>query len=166
MFTNRYIKSILLITALLLSIPFNLEAKEVTLMEVEEVTDLLMSPGCNYIYTLTFCPSAEAEQMREIVRDKLSNGESPEAILNYFEEVYGPRVLAQPKKKGFYFIAWWFPYFLIFDIFLLIGLILFVWQKRGKKDRGQPAAGESGDDSTTRDEMNALLEEELRRFRE
>ncbi len=135
-------------------------------MEVEEVTDLLMSPGCNYIYTLTFCPSAEAEQMREIVRDKLSNGESAEAILNYFEEVYGPRVLAQPKKKGFYFIAWWFPYFLIFDIFLLIGLILFVWQKRGKKDRDQPAVVESGDDSTTRDEMNALLEEELRRFRE
>ncbi|NOX19845.1 MAG: hypothetical protein GXO99_01080 [Nitrospirae bacterium] len=139
-------------------------AEEITLMDVERVTDLIMSPGCNYMYTLTNCPSAEAEQMREIVKDKLRNGESAEAILNYFEEIYGPRVLAQPKKKGFYFVAWWFPYFLIFDVFLLIGLILYVWQRRGKKAGG--STKEQGEQETDTAEMDSLLEEELRRFKE
>ncbi|NOY64704.1 MAG: hypothetical protein GXO97_04815 [Nitrospirae bacterium] len=142
------------------------ESREITLMELEEVTDLIMSPGCNYIYTLTNCPSEEAKQMREIVKDKLSQGETKEAILNYFEEVYGPRVLAQPKKKGFYFVAWWFPYFLIFDIFLLIGLILFFWQKRGAKTRRPSAASAGSGNDSSDDYMERLLEDEVRKFRQ
>ncbi len=160
-----YIGFLVLLT-MILSIGIDSKAKEITLMDVERVTDLLMSPGCNYMYTLTNCPSAEAEQMREIVKDKLRNGESTEAILNYFEEIYGPRVLAQPKKKGFYFIAWWFPYFLVFDVFLLIGLILYVWQKRGKKTAGETSEQDDAYQSTDTAEMDALLEEELRRFKE
>jgi len=70
----RYKKHIGFLVLLAVFLTFNgkgVQAKEVTLMDVERVTDLLMSPGCNYMYTLTNCPSAEAEQMREIVRDKL-----------------------------------------------------------------------------------------------
>ncbi len=133
-------------------------------MELEEVTDLIMSPGCNYIYTLTNCPSAEAAQMREIVKDKLQRGESKEQILSYFEEVYGPRVLAQPKKKGFYFVAWWFPYFLIIDIFVLIGIILFLWQKKGR--RRSAVASDSTAPVAEDKDAERLLEEELKRFRE
>ena len=80
---------------------------QVTLMELEEVSDLIMSPGCDYKYTLSYCPSAEADQMRELVKDKINGGESTEQILDYFAGVYGPKVLAQPAKKGFYLVAWW-----------------------------------------------------------
>ncbi len=72
-------------------------------------------------------------------------------------------MLAQPKKKGFYFIAWWFPYFLIFDVFLLIGLILYIWQKRGKSDSTTSERSEPDDRDEA--EIEALLEEELRMFK-
>ena len=87
------------------------QTEQVTLMQLEEVSDLIMSPGCGYKYTLSYCPSAEADQMRELVKDKISAGESTEQILDYFAGVYGPKVMAQPEKKGFYLFAWWFPYF-------------------------------------------------------
>ena len=132
--------------------------REISLMELEEVTNLIMSPGCDYIYTLSNCPSATAEQMRELVKDRLANGESKEFILDYFEKVYGPRILAQPSKKGFYFVAWWFPYFLLLDFFILAGVFLFLWHRKSRKkdalsDNMSP-------------EIETLLEDEVRRFKE
>ncbi len=139
--------------------------KDIPLMQLEAVTDLIMSPGCSYIYTLTNCPSAEAVQMREIVKDKLSNGESKDEILTYFEDIYGPRVLAQPKKKGFYFVAWWFPYFLIFDVFVLVGLIIYVWRKRGSAQSEASVTGISGSGVESDEDISRIIEEEVRKFR-
>ncbi len=140
------------------------QTEQVTLMQLEEVSDLIMSPGCDYKYTLSFCPSAEAEQMRELVKDKISAGESTEQILDYFAGVYGPKVMAQPAKKGFYFVAWWFPYFLLFDIFLLVGAILFFWRKRSDSEN-KIAAAENVESETLRKDMEDLLEKEVREFR-
>ncbi len=138
--------------------------EEVTLMQLEEVSDLIMSPGCDYKYTLSFCPSAEAEQMRELVKDKISAGESTEQILDYFAGVYGPKVMAQPAKKGFYFVAWWFPYFLLFDIFLLVGLVLFVWRKKSALE-DNIVTEDDVESETLRKDMEDLLEKEVRKFR-
>ncbi|GBE04995.1 cytochrome C biogenesis protein [bacterium BMS3Abin10] len=132
--------------------------REVSRMELEKVTDLIMSPGCNYVYTLTNCPSGQAEQMRELVKDRIKKGESTEEILSYFEDVYGLKILAQPSKKGFYFIAWWFPYFLILDVFVLAGIFLFLWRKKsGNKDTPL---------NDINPEIETLLEDEVRKFRE
>ena len=141
---------------------------DIPLMQVEEVTDLIMSPGCKYVYTLTLCPSEEAKQMREIVKDKLIAGESKEDILFYFKEIYGPRVLAQPAKEGFYFVAWWFPYFLLFDVFLVVGVILVIWRRRTATAAG--GAGGPGEtpqpDSTEQlPDIGDIIEEEVTRFR-
>ncbi len=159
--TDMYNRVFLLTLQFLLLYASLSSGKEVSLMELEEVTDLIMSPGCNYIYTLTNCPSAEAEQMRELVKDRLAKGESKESILAYFEGVYGPRILAQPSKKGFYFVAWWFPYFLLLDVLALAGVFLVLWRRRSRRK-----AGTSGDDAveTSDKEMERFLEEELRRF--
>ncbi|NOZ69128.1 MAG: hypothetical protein GXP46_07765 [Deferribacteres bacterium] len=132
--------------------------REITRMELEEVTDLIMSPGCNYTYTLTNCPSAQAEQMRELIKDRLRKGESKEEILSYFEKVYGTKILAQPSKKGFYFVAWWFPYFLMLDIFIVVGIFLFLWRKRNYKKEET--------DTAVNPDMETLLEDEVRKFKE
>jgi cytochrome c-type biogenesis protein CcmH/NrfF len=140
------------------------QTEQVTLMQLEEVSDLIMSPGCGYKYTLSYCPSVEADQMRELVKDKISAGENTEQILDYFAGVYGPKVLAQPAKKGFYFVAWWFPYFLLFDLFLLVGVILFVW--RGKSgSENKIAAAENVDSGASTKDMADLLEKEVQKFR-
>jgi len=141
------------------------QTEQVTLMQLEEVSDLIMSPGCGYKYTLSYCPSAEAEQMRELVKDKISAGESTEQILDYFAGVYGPKVMAQPAKKGFYFFAWWFPYFLLFDVFLLVGVILFIWRKKSaSEDKIVPPENDAPE--TLKKDMEDLLEKEVMAFRD
>ncbi|HDZ84334.1 MAG TPA: hypothetical protein ENH45_03860 [Nitrospirae bacterium] len=132
--------------------------REVSRMELEEVADEIMSPGCDYVYTLSNCPSAQADQMKELIKDRLAKGESKELILAYFEDVYGPIILAQPSKKGFYFIAWWFPYFLVLDLFVVAGIFLILWRKKTRINETVP------DDVNS--EIDALLEDEVRKFRE
>lgn len=102
--------------------------------------------------------------MRKIVRDKLEAGESKKQILDYFASVYGPRVLAEPAKKGFYFLAWWFPYFLLADVLLIVGIILFFWNKKAK-DSQTPLNGKA-DLEPEEEEMQGLLEQEVQNFRE
>ena len=147
-----------------LSPAFAQAPSDVPLMKLEEVTDLLMSPGCNYTYTLTLCPSAEAAQMREIVKDRLRQGQSKEEILAYFEAVYGPKVLAQPAKRGFFSMAWWFPYFILADVFAVAAVLILLWRKRAREDE-EGAGGEDAGAVIEEDE-EAFFEEEVRRFKE
>jgi cytochrome c-type biogenesis protein CcmH/NrfF len=139
--------------------------KDITLMELKAVTDLIMSPGCDYMYTLSNCPSADAEQMREIVKDRLVTGESREEILAYFEKVYGPKILAQPAKRGFYFVAWWFPYFITIDVFILVGVFLYLWRKRPSKNTEAPESIAVVEKTDVDESIEVLLEEEVEKFR-
>ena len=50
-----------------------------------------------------------ARQMRQIVRDQLSQGASQAEILEFFAQRYGPDILASPPKSGFNLLAWIFP---------------------------------------------------------
>ena len=50
-----------------------------------------------------------ARQMRQIVRDQLSQGASREEILDFFAQRYGPDILASPPKSGFNLLAWLIP---------------------------------------------------------
>ena len=46
------------------------QPEQITLMQLEEVSDLIMSLGYDYKYTLFFCPSFEADQIM-MKREKL-----------------------------------------------------------------------------------------------
>jgi hypothetical protein len=159
------VKLILAMTLLLLMVYGTAFAGDLPLMKIQEVTDLIMSPGCDYMYTLSLCPSAEAAQMKEMVKDKLLQGESKEQILAYFEQVYGPRVLAQPAKKGFYFVAWWFPYFLLADAFVLVGVILYIWRRRAR-NRDDAEAEDTEGQNAIDGEIDTILEAEVRKVKE
>ena len=62
-----------------------------------------------------------AKQMKKIIRDRLADGESEDAILDYFVSVYGESILASPPKRGFWLIAWVIPF-----IALALGAIIVV----------------------------------------
>ena len=55
-------------------------------------------------------PSEMARQMREVIRVRLAQGESPREVLAYFEARYGEWVLLSPKLKGFSLIVWVLPF--------------------------------------------------------
>ena len=50
-----------------------------------------------------------ARQMRQIVRDQLTQGASQAEILEFFAQRYGQDILASPPKSGFNLLAWIFP---------------------------------------------------------
>lgn len=63
--------------------------------------------------------STLARNMRDIIREKLRAGESPEAIKAYFVSKYGDYILMEPRKTGVNWVLWGFPF-----ITLIVGGIL------------------------------------------
>jgi len=54
-------------------------------------------------------PSALAVQMREEIRRRLRQGESPEAITAYFVSRYGQWILLDPPRRGLGWLLWLAP---------------------------------------------------------
>lgn len=78
-----------------------------------------------------------AAQMRAIVREKLAQGESEASILKFFEERYGPSVLAEPPKQGFNVTVWIVP---IVVFLLAAGVLSLVVRemRKGKLETAPP----------------------------
>ena len=76
--------------------------------EAQAIDGMLMCPVCP-AETIDQAQVPLARQMRQLVRDKLSQGESREEILEYFAGVYGRDILAAPDKSGVGLVAWTAP---------------------------------------------------------
>lgn len=50
-----------------------------------------------------------AQQMRDVIEQKVQAGESNDQIMAYFTDRYGERVLLDPPKSGFNMTLWWIP---------------------------------------------------------
>ena len=71
-----------------------------------QIARLLKCPVCQDL-SVADSPSPLAGQMRDIIRQKVAAGESPDQILAYFVGVYGEGVLEYPPASGFSGLAWW-----------------------------------------------------------
>jgi cytochrome c-type biogenesis protein CcmH len=83
-------------------------------VEWQDVAAHLMSPACPG-RTLLNCTSGQAEQWRELIRQKIAQGETKGQIIDYFVEMRGEEILAAPPKRGFALTAWLFPILIIFN---------------------------------------------------
>ena len=95
----------------------------------QDVAGDLMSPACPG-RTLLNCTSSQAEQWRELIRQKLLQGESKEQILRYFVDIGGEGILAAPPKKGFALTAWLLPLFVMVNGAGLIVVLTRRWAQR------------------------------------
>lgn len=134
---------------------------EVSLSAIEEISDAIMSPGCDYKYTLSNCPSVQAIELKELIEGKLLAGETKKEILDYLVGLYGVKVLAAPEKRGFYLLAWWVPYFVIADGALIVAIIMIYWKKRSKQMTASVPADE---DSETLHAYEDKVEDELNKM--
>lgn len=75
---------------------------------VREVASRLMCPVCAG-RTVAESPSELAGQMRDLIRRKLEQGESPEQIVAYFVDRYGEGILAEPPRRGLGTLVWLAP---------------------------------------------------------
>jgi cytochrome c-type biogenesis protein CcmH len=95
----------------------------------QDVAGNLMSPACPG-RTLLNCTSSQAEQWRELIRQKLAQGESQEQILRYFVDIGGEGILAAPPKQGFALTAWLLPLFVMVNGAGLIVVLTRRWAQR------------------------------------
>ncbi len=126
--------------------------------QTHELAAELRCPVCQNL-SVADSPSEMAIQMREVIFEKLKNGESPEQVRGYFVSRYGEWILLAPTRKGFNWLAWLLPF-----VAILGGAGIIVLTIRRASRRGH---GPNGDASRPLDpryasRLDAELKEEER----
>ncbi|NJD69472.1 MAG: cytochrome c-type biogenesis protein CcmH [candidate division NC10 bacterium] len=97
----------------------------------------LRCPVCQNL-SVADSPSEMATQMREVIHEKLKNGESPEQIRDYFVCRFGEWILLSPARQGFNWLAWLLPFVAIVGGFGIVVLTISRSIRRGRQSHGEP----------------------------
>ena len=81
-------------------------------------------------------PSELAQQMRDLIRDQLRSGKSPDEVRAYFVDKYGEWILLSPKATGVNLVVYLVPFVAV----LLGGFI--VWRTLRRWTSPSAAAGD------------------------
>ena len=103
--------------------------------QVRAIASRLRCPVCQN-ESVADSPSELAAQMRALIRTKLEQGESSEAIVAYFASRYGEWILLDPPRQGLGWVLWSAP-----AVILVVGLAAAV---RFIRRRVRPASTEAG----------------------
>ena len=96
-------------------------ASAATPVSEDTVHDVAAQLRCVVCQSLSVAdsPSETAHQMKDIIRERLAAGESPEQVRAYFVEKYGTWILLSPPRQGFNLLVWVVPF-----VGLGLGLVL------------------------------------------
>ena len=122
---------------------------------VNDVAKDLYCPLCSGL-TVDVCELQVCDDMREVIADKLADGESAEQIQAYFVEQYGQKVVGKPSTEGFHLTAWLMPFIGLFGA----ALMLFFWLRN--RNLSTPVVQQVP--VVPVDEYSARLERELKRL--
>jgi cytochrome c-type biogenesis protein CcmH len=136
-------------------------------VEWQDIAANLMSPACPG-RTLLNCTSGHAEQWRELIRQKIAQGETQEQIMAYFIDMRGEEILAAPPKRGFALTAWLFPLLIVLNGAGVIVVLTRRWAKqRSELDREHSPhlnPPTSSHQSSSLDPYRDRLQKELKDF--
>jgi cytochrome c-type biogenesis protein CcmH len=127
--------------------------------EVNGIARQLFCPICENT-PLDVCPTDACRDWRELIRQMLAQGKTPNEIKQYFVDHYGARVLSEPPRTGFNWLIYIVP-----PLALLSGVFLLFWAFRIwiKMPKGLSEGEKSSSKSADEDEYASRLEEELRK---
>lgn len=100
-------------------------------------------------------PSETARQMREIVRERLAAGDTPEQVNAYFVARYGDWILLAPPRRGFTLLVWVVPFVGLGVGLLVVGLALRRWSR---PRAAAPAPAPDAVDAATRERIRREME--------
>ena len=93
-----------------------------------EISQDIISPFCPGL-TLKDCPSSQAKELKEQIKERLSKGESESEIFDSIVKKYGENIRAMPTLTGFGLFAWILPP----AVFMVGIIIIFLWLQNKKK---------------------------------
>jgi len=127
--------------------------------EVNAIARQLFCPICQNT-PLDVCPTQACHDWRELIRQMLAEGKTPDEIKQYFVDHYGARVLSEPPQTGLNWLVYIVP-----PVAFLIGVILLFQAFRAwKRTPKEPPAGEAGEFAPSqKEEYVSRIEEELRK---
>ena len=88
--------------------------------QVREVASKLRCPTCRAL-SVQDSPSGMAQEMRDLIREQLRSGKTPDEVTSYFVDRYGEWILLKPRAEGFNWSVWLLP------ILMLAGGLFFVF---------------------------------------
>jgi len=112
----------------------------------------VMCPICHT--TLDQSQSGAAEQIRQVIRQKIARCETAAQIKQELVADYGQSILAAPPHEGFDLLAWWLPLGGIIAGALAIGYGVWRWSRRDPTE--PPAPGDRLDPELERRVDDAL----------
>jgi cytochrome c-type biogenesis protein CcmH len=75
-------------------------------------------------------PSETAQQMRQIIRERLAGGDTPEQVKAYFVEKYGLWILLAPPRQGFNLLVWVVPFIGLAIGLVIVAIVIARWRRR------------------------------------
>jgi cytochrome c-type biogenesis protein CcmH len=84
-------------------------------------------------------PSDTARQMRDIIRERLAAGDTPEQVRAYFVTKYGEWILLSPTRRGFNLLVWVVPFAGLAAGLVLVAVLVRRWSRRSAAAPARPA---------------------------
>jgi cytochrome c-type biogenesis protein CcmH len=117
------------LTALLALLTSGASAAAVSEDAVHEVSAQLRCVVCQSL-SVADSPSETAHQMKDIIRERLAAGETPEQVRAYFVEKYGTWILLSPPRQGFNLLVWVVPFVGLGLGLVLVLIVVRRWSRR------------------------------------
>jgi cytochrome c-type biogenesis protein CcmH len=122
-----------------------------------ELDGKVMAPCC-WTQPVSHHYSPVADEIRQRTRQMLAEGKSGEEILDYYVSVYGERILASPRPRGFNLLAWVLPWVLFLAGAVFLVTLLRYWIRKPAVAAGTPQ------DSQVDESLRIRVDQELKDF--
>ena len=109
--------------------------------------------SCNHLQ----CPSAIP--LREEIRAQMKEGKDKAAILAYFSDKYGEKILSAPTTVGFNLVAWITPFVVVGLGAVFLAVVVARWSARSRGAAAPPPSA-----PTPASPYDKILEKELKDF--
>ncbi len=128
--------------------------------EVNRLASRMYCPVCENV-PLDVCPTQACAQWRELIREKLALGWDDQAVIAYFADQYGDRVLAEPPLRGLNWLVYILPVLALVIALMRVGRMFSAARQAERSPlRRTGPAGEMEDAYLKR------IEDEIRRYEE
>ena len=124
---------------------------------------LLCQCGCNYmVLSCNHLDCSSATYIRKTIRTSLAKGKTEDEIVASFVEQYGARILPEPPKKGFSWMAWIMPFAALVLGGGAVSYVLWLWKTKSAAEEPELNPAEPNAEAGPEPEAAAALVEKYR----